>query len=190
MYGAPTQVQLGIGEAMTIETRCLIELSDILGVEFKCGSCGAKTLLDTDGVESLMGVPALQRDLAATADRRRKNAANFPESNKERKREDERARVFHEIAYHSAQGVARVKSENVLRVRAYTLTVNVNHAPHVGVNNGKLLLTLANCKPGIRQKAQRRRLDCGNYPKEDGLPLGLLDAGRWRMDACRVLEEI
>jgi hypothetical protein len=42
---------------MTIETRCLIELSDILGVEFKCGSCGAKTLLDTDGVKVLWDCP-------------------------------------------------------------------------------------------------------------------------------------
>ena len=33
---------------MTIETRCLIELSDVLGVEFRCHSCGAKTLLGTN----------------------------------------------------------------------------------------------------------------------------------------------
>jgi Zn finger protein HypA/HybF involved in hydrogenase expression len=28
---------------MTVETKYLIELSDILGVEFKCHNCGAKT---------------------------------------------------------------------------------------------------------------------------------------------------
>lgn len=31
---------------MTIETRYLIELADVLGVEFQCHNCGAKTLLD------------------------------------------------------------------------------------------------------------------------------------------------
>ena len=33
---------------MTIEKRCLIELGDVLGVEFICHSCGAKTLLGTN----------------------------------------------------------------------------------------------------------------------------------------------
>ena len=33
---------------MTIETRCLIELSDILGAEFQCQKCEGRFLLGTD----------------------------------------------------------------------------------------------------------------------------------------------
>ena len=33
---------------MTIETRCLIELSDILGVEFQCQQCKGRFLVDAD----------------------------------------------------------------------------------------------------------------------------------------------
>lgn len=45
---------------MTVETRCLIELSDILGVEFQCLNCGAKTLLDKPKV--LLECPVCKAD--------------------------------------------------------------------------------------------------------------------------------
>ena len=45
---------------MTVETRYLIELSDILGVEFQCRECGAKTLLDKPKV--LLECPLCKSD--------------------------------------------------------------------------------------------------------------------------------
>jgi hypothetical protein len=53
-----------------------------------------------------------------------------------------------------------------MRIRAYTLTVNVNHAPHVGPHNGRLLLTLANCKPGIRRSAKSGEWVAAITPKK------------------------
>src|ERR1019366_9148719 len=119
--------------------------------------------------------------MVVTADRRGKKAAYFPESNKERKREDGKAWVFHETAHHSALRVARMKSGNASAVRkpsllrrAYTLTVNVNHAPHLGEHNGRLLLTLANCKPGIRSVARKGEWVAAITPKKMGYRLAYL----------------
>ncbi len=39
---------------MTIETRCLIELSDILGVEFQCQQCKGRFLLGTDVKQTML----------------------------------------------------------------------------------------------------------------------------------------
>lgn len=74
-----------------------------------------------------------------------------------------------------------MKSGNVCAVRkpsiplrAYTLTVNVNHAPHVGMHDGRLLLTLANCKPGIRQTARKGDWIVAITPREMGYRLAYL----------------
>lgn len=39
---------------MTVETRCLIELSDILGVEFQCQQCKGRFLLGADTRQTLL----------------------------------------------------------------------------------------------------------------------------------------
>ena len=39
---------------MTIETRCLIDLSDVLGVEFQCKHCKARFLLGTDIKQTML----------------------------------------------------------------------------------------------------------------------------------------
>src|ERR1019366_96811 len=61
-----------------------------------------------------------------------------------------------------------------LLLRAYTLTVNVNHAPHLGEHNGRLLLTLANCKPGIRSVARKGEWVAAITPKKMGYRLAYL----------------
>jgi hypothetical protein len=57
-----------------------------------------------------------------------------------------------------------------MQIRAYTLAVNFNHAPHVG---GRLL-TLANCKAGIRRVARRDEWIAGVTPKRMGYRLAYL----------------
>lgn len=61
-----------------------------------------------------------------------------------------------------------------MKVRAYTMTVNVNHAPHVGDYEGRPLLTLANCKPGIREKAAKGEWVAAITPKKMGYRLAYL----------------
>jgi hypothetical protein len=63
---------------MTIETRCSIELSDILGVELKCGSCGAKTLLDTDGAKVLWDCPVCKTTWLLPQTDEEKKLRTFP----------------------------------------------------------------------------------------------------------------
>jgi len=59
-------------------------------------------------------------------------------------------------------------------VRAYTLTVNVNHAPHVGRQGSGLLFTLANCKPGIRRVANKDEWIAAITPGKMGYRLAYL----------------
>jgi len=42
---------------MTIEMRYLIGLADILAIEFQCRVCGAKTLLNVEGVRVITDCP-------------------------------------------------------------------------------------------------------------------------------------
>jgi len=60
-----------------------------------------------------------------------------------------------------------------MRIRAYTLTVNVNHAPHVS-NDSSPLFTLANCKPGIRNVAKKGEWIAAITPKNMGYRLAYL----------------
>ena len=59
-------------------------------------------------------------------------------------------------------------------VRAYTLTVNVNHAPHVAKYGSRCLFTLANCKPGIRGVAKKGEWIAAITPKNMGYRLAYL----------------
>jgi Nucleotide modification associated domain 2 len=70
-------------------------------------------------------------------------------------------------------------------VRAYTLTVNVNHAPHVGNHDGRVLLTLADCKPGIRRIAKKDEWIAAITPKKMEYRLAYL----MRVGGCWTREE-
>ena len=45
---------------MTVETRCFIELDDVLGVEFQCHRCGARTLLEKPA--TIIACPVCKED--------------------------------------------------------------------------------------------------------------------------------
>lgn len=62
----------------------------------------------------------------------------------------------------------------MIRVRAYTLADNENHAPHVAKHGRRLLLTLANCKPGIREKAKDSEWIAAVTPVRMGYRLAFL----------------
>ncbi|HEU0049050.1 MAG: hypothetical protein DMG96_13210 [Acidobacteria bacterium] len=47
---------------MTFETKYLIELSDILGLEFECNKCHTKILFSVDATKTLWQCPACGED--------------------------------------------------------------------------------------------------------------------------------